>query len=95
MSNRFRIAIIAMLASGIRSDCRCRRSTSSVIAHLKWVESMDSGARAVCHHLQVWRLRPVLPGLLTIGAGFIFGLDVGTITVSIGSTRTTWRSTCT
>jgi uncharacterized membrane protein YdjX (TVP38/TMEM64 family) len=88
MSNRVRIAIISMLAIvACAAIVWLPQANEAVIALLKWVESLGPWGPALFVIIYILGCVLFLPGsLLTIGAGFIFGLVVGTITVSIGST---------
>ena len=88
MSNRTRNAIIPMLAIvACVAIVWLPQANEAVIALLKWVESLGPWGPALFVIIYILGCVLFLPGsLLTIGAGFIFGLVVGTITVSIGST---------
>jgi uncharacterized membrane protein YdjX (TVP38/TMEM64 family) len=88
MSNRIRIAIISVLAIvACGALFWLPQANEPVIALLEWVESLGSWGPVLLVIIYILGCLLFLPGsLLTIGAGFIFGLVVGTITVSIGST---------
>jgi uncharacterized membrane protein YdjX (TVP38/TMEM64 family) len=88
MSNRFRIAIIAMPAIvACAAIIWLPQANEAVIGLLKWIESLGTWGPVLFVIVYILGCVLFLPGsLLTIGAGFIFGLAIGTITVSIGST---------
>lgn len=88
MSNRLRIAIIFMLAIvACAAIVWLPQANEAVIALLNWVDSLGPWGPALFVIIYILGCVLFLPGsLLTIGAGFLFGLLVGTITVSIGST---------
>jgi uncharacterized membrane protein YdjX (TVP38/TMEM64 family) len=96
MSNRIRIAIISMLAIvACAAIVWLPQANEAVIALLKWVESLGPWGPALFVIIYLVGCVLFLPGsLLTIGAGFLFGLAVGTIAVSIGSTLGPVRRSC-
>lgn len=88
MNNRIRIAIISVLAIvACGSLVWLPQANETVIALLEWVESLGSWGPVLFVVIYILGCVLFLPGsVLTIGAGFTFGLVVGTIMVSIGST---------
>jgi uncharacterized membrane protein YdjX (TVP38/TMEM64 family) len=88
MRNQGRIAILIVLALGACAALVwLPRANESVIALLEWVESRGPWGPLLFVIIYIVGCMLFLPGsVLTIGAGFIFGLVTGTITVSIGST---------
>ncbi|MEX0936849.1 MAG: TVP38/TMEM64 family protein [Pirellulales bacterium] len=88
MSNRVRILIIAVLAiaaSGIL--LWLPQANDTLVAALQWIDSIGFWGPVLFVVIYIIGCVLFVPGsLLTIGAGMIFGLFVGTITVSIGST---------
>jgi uncharacterized membrane protein YdjX (TVP38/TMEM64 family) len=88
MSNRIRFAIVAALAiAACGMLIWLPQADEALVAALEWIDSLGMGGPALFDVIYIIGCVLFLPGsLLTIGAGMIFGLVVGTITVSIGST---------
>ena len=88
MSNRVRILIIAVLAvAAVGIFFWLPQANDSLVAALEWIDSIGLWGPVLFVMIYIIGCVLFIPGsLLTIGAGMIFGLFVGTITVSIGST---------
>jgi uncharacterized membrane protein YdjX (TVP38/TMEM64 family) len=88
MSNRIRLAIIAVVAIFV---CIIfvlfPQFKAALVAGLEWIDSLGMWGAPLFVLIYIVACLLFLPGsLLTVGAGMIFGLVVGTTTVSIGST---------
>lgn len=88
MSNRVRISIIAILvAAAIGVFVWLPQANDTLVSALEWIDSIGPWGPVLFVIIYIIGCVLFVPGsLLTIGAGMIFGLFVGTITVSIGST---------
>lgn len=79
------VAVLAIIACGI--VIWLPQAKEAVIDLLQWVDSIGGWGPPLFVVIYIAGCVLFLPGsLLTIGAGFIFGLVLGTATVSIGST---------
>ena len=88
MSNRVRVAIIAVLAvAAIGVFFWLPQATDTLVIALDWIDSIGPWGPVLFVMIYIIGCVLFVPGsLLTISAGLIFGLFLGTITVSIGST---------
>ncbi len=88
MSSRIRLAIVAVVAiAACVVFIWLPQSRAALVASLDWVDSLGMWGPPLFVLIYIVACVLFLPGsLLTIGAGMIFGLVVGTVTVSIGST---------
>ena len=88
MTNRGRMLIIVLLAvAAVGVFLWLPQANDTVVAALEWIDSIGIWGPILFVMIYIIGCVLFVPGsLLTIGAGMIFGLLVGTVTVSIGST---------
>lgn len=87
MSKRLKLIVFAVVVLGLVSAAFLLPVKDWLIKALEWTEGLGTWGPVVVAAFYVVACIFFLPGsVITLGAGLLFGVLVGTITVSIGST---------